>query len=202
MRTMSTHYPVLLHQRPPGFIEARRRICPSPHLCLDPPGGTEDAICGPCDDETLRALARASETASTQSDRQAAKSDPALISETSMELAPASSRGARRLNIDLDQDADVLYMSLGEPVASHVDEAPRGLLLRWASADGLPSGVTALGFHSNWSNQLSAFCSAVAQHLCLSANLVEEEVNRALQRQAFATKDQMIQQLPIPQRST
>jgi hypothetical protein len=102
-----------------------------------------------------------------------------------MELAPASSGGVSRLNIDFDEDADVLYISLGKPVASHVDEAPRGLLLRWASADGRPSGVTALDFHSNWANQLSAFCSAVAKHLWLSAELVEDEVNRALQSSAL-----------------
>jgi hypothetical protein len=51
-----SYYPVLPKGRPPGFVEARRRICPSPHLCLDPPGGTEEAICGPCDDAALRSL--------------------------------------------------------------------------------------------------------------------------------------------------
>jgi hypothetical protein len=98
-----------------------------------------------------------------------------------MDLEPASSGGVSRLNIDFDECADVLYISLGKPVASHIDEAPRGLLLRWASADGRPSGVTALDFHNNWPNQLTAFCSAVAKHLRVSVELVEDEVNRVLQ---------------------
>jgi hypothetical protein len=97
-----------------------------------------------------------------------------------MALAAASTEGVEELKIDFDIEEDVLYISFGKPVASHIDEAPRGLLLRWADADNHPSGVTALDFRSNWDDQIGVFCSAVAEHLGVPVQLVEREIKKAL----------------------
>ena len=84
------------------------------------------------------------------------------------------------LHIDFDVEADVLYVSLGDPVASHVDEAPDGVLLRWANSDNHPSGVTIIDFRKNWYARRSHFYSLVAEHLHVPAQMVRQEVERAI----------------------
>jgi hypothetical protein len=97
-----------------------------------------------------------------------------------MALAARQMDPATNLSITFDGEEDVLYVSLGAPVPSHVDEGEAGLLFRWANADNRPSGVTALDFRRNWLYQRAAFYSAVAEHLSLPAAAVERAVERAL----------------------
>ena len=92
----------------------------------------------------------------------------------------ALARTAEHLDIDFDAEEDVLYISLGNPVASHTDEGADGVLLRWANSDNRPSGVTALDFRSNWRDRRQRFCSLVADHLKVPVQLVECEIDRAI----------------------
>ena len=84
------------------------------------------------------------------------------------------------VEVHLDRDEDVLYISLGSPVASHVDEKPGGILLRWADADNQPTGVTALHFLGHWRDRLPEFSSLVADHLNVSDKLIEAAVRRVM----------------------
>lgn len=65
-------------------------------------------------------------------------------------MALAARQPAKRVNVAFDGEEDVLYVSLGEPVPSHVDEGEGGLHFRWANADEHPSDVTAIDFRRNW----------------------------------------------------
>jgi hypothetical protein len=80
------------------------------------------------------------------------------------------------LTADFDADADVLYISLGAPVASHAEEAQGGLLLRRSTRDDQPSGVTAIDFRQNWRDQRPVFYALVAEFLGVPAETVERTV--------------------------
>jgi uncharacterized protein YuzE len=89
------------------------------------------------------------------------------------------------LKVTFDSDADVLYISKGEPVPSHVDELhadelPDGVLLRHAYSDGNASGITALDFRANWFNRTSDFASLVADYLHVSTALARHEIEQAI----------------------
>jgi hypothetical protein len=94
-----------------------------------------------------------------------------------MALVRASIGAARRLEVDFDRDADVLYVSRGNPVPSYAGEAPDGILLRWADDDSRPTGVTAIDFCGNWSGRLPEFYAVVAAHL----RVPERTVARAME---------------------
>ena len=97
-----------------------------------------------------------------------------------MALAAKRMDPVTKLNIAFDGEEDVLYVSLGAPVPSHVDEGEAGLLLRRANSDNRPSGITALDFRRNWRHRLTAFYSAVAEYLSVPRETVEHAVDRAL----------------------
>jgi|SRR5215472_9341183 len=94
----------------------------------------------------------------------------------------------RHLNVDFDSEEDVLYVSMGQPVASHTDEAANGVLFRWENAgNSPPSGVTALDFRRNWrGRRRSYFYSLVAEHLGVPVGIVE----RAIREQAGGATDE------------
>jgi hypothetical protein len=87
---------------------------------------------------------------------------------------------AAGLNVDFDAEEDVLYVSLGTPVPSQVNEAPDGLLLRRAYVTDLPSGVTAVDFLRNWRDRRSAFYALIAEYLQLPLAVVQREIERAI----------------------
>ncbi|HZU87999.1 MAG TPA: hypothetical protein VE993_01960 [Stellaceae bacterium] len=96
------------------------------------------------------------------------------------DMALAENAGASRLDVDFDDEEDVLYVSLGAPTPSHAEELPKGILLRWADADGRPSGVTAIDFRSNWAEDRRSFYSLVAKHLSVPVAAVEQAVESAV----------------------
>jgi hypothetical protein len=83
-----------------------------------------------------------------------------------------------RLEVIFDSEADVLYISKGRPVLSHVDEKEDGLLLRLANTDGHPTGITALDFRDTWRNRESEFYARVADDLGVSTAAVRYEIER------------------------
>jgi hypothetical protein len=85
-----------------------------------------------------------------------------------------------RLKVLFDSDADVLYISRGEPVSSHVDELENGILLRRANSDGSTSGITALDFREHWHFRKSDFYSLVADHLRVPTSVAEREIERLI----------------------
>ena len=84
------------------------------------------------------------------------------------------------LSIDFDTEEDVLYVSLGAPVPSYADEGPDGVLLRRASATGLPSGVTAIDFRRNWRDRRGTFYELVASYLQIPETLVERQIEHSI----------------------
>jgi hypothetical protein len=80
------------------------------------------------------------------------------------------------LTVDFDPDADVLYVSLGNPVPSYSDEEPDGILLNRAYSGNNPSGVTAICFLAHWRHRRPQFYRLVAEYLGLPASSVECEI--------------------------
>jgi hypothetical protein len=97
-----------------------------------------------------------------------------------MALAARHIETMETLNIDFDCDEDVLYVSVGAPVPSYVDEGESGLLFRRANIDNRPSGVTAIDFRQNWLYDRPRFYSVVADHLAIPVDDVARAVERAL----------------------
>jgi hypothetical protein len=70
--------------------------------------------------------------------------------------------------VDYDRMADVLYVSLGKPIPDEGEDRPRGIILRFAMKDNIPSGVTVVGFHHNkWDKDLLALSEIVGLHLMI-----------------------------------
>lgn len=58
------------------------------------------------------------------------------------------------LAVNYDRDHDVLYISIGEPVPSYVDDDFDGVLIRRSYQDDVYSGVTILDFSSRDTEKL------------------------------------------------
>lgn len=83
------------------------------------------------------------------------------------------------INLSYDDHADVLYLALGAPVPALTDEDDNGLLLRFATSDGHPCGVTVLGYReSHWNERVNKLSELVSSHL----HIPTKEVQRALAR--------------------
>jgi hypothetical protein len=87
---------------------------------------------------------------------------------------------AKKLKVTFDSDADVLYISKGEPVPSYVDELPDGVLLRLANSDDSTTGITALDFRGNWSDRISDFYALVADHLRVPTRVARHEIEQRI----------------------
>lgn len=48
------YIPLRYCDRPTGFVEERRKICPTPHICFE--FGDRAPVCGPCDTAAVKAL--------------------------------------------------------------------------------------------------------------------------------------------------
>ena len=48
------YIPLRYRDRPPGFEEARRKFCDTPHLCFE--FGDHAPVCGPCDTAAVKAI--------------------------------------------------------------------------------------------------------------------------------------------------
>jgi hypothetical protein len=97
-----------------------------------------------------------------------------------MALAMRREDNVSNLSVDFDAREDVLYLSLGTPVASYADEGPSGVLLRRANATDRPSGVTAFDFRMNWLERRPAFYALVADYLGIPVPVVRDEIESAL----------------------
>jgi hypothetical protein len=48
------YIPLRYRDRPPGFVEARRKICDTPHVCFE--FGDQAPVCGPCDTAAIKSI--------------------------------------------------------------------------------------------------------------------------------------------------
>jgi hypothetical protein len=75
-------------------------------------------------------------------------------------LAPA------QMSADYDQDADVLYVLVGEPRPAEGEDLPGGIVRRYALDDASPCGITIIGYHRNrWHQKPRRLAKIVAEHL-------------------------------------
>jgi hypothetical protein len=94
-------------------------------------------------------------------------------------VALGSTASDDRVIADYDDDADVLYFSLGEPVPSESEDDPAGIVLRWSIQSGQPSGATVVGYRGySWSRRLPDLISLVAHHLHVSAKETEQAIKK------------------------
>ena len=84
------------------------------------------------------------------------------------------------LTADYDRDADVLYVSIGEPRPGVGEDGPDDVVLRYDQDDHQPSGVTVLGFRENgWAGRMQALAAIVAHHAGVSEAEAQEIVASA-----------------------
>jgi hypothetical protein len=82
------------------------------------------------------------------------------------------------ITADYDSSEDVLYLALGEPVASSSDEDEHGLLVRYAYEDGRACGVTVLGFRDcGWNQRVPALADSVGRYLGVDPSRVISALN-------------------------
>jgi hypothetical protein len=78
-----------------------------------------------------------------------------------------------------DSLSDVLYFSLGAPVASEA-EGRDGIELAYAQADGRPCGAAVLGYKaSGWDRNLDKLSSIIASHLAVGGDDTKNVVRSA-----------------------
>ena len=70
------------------------------------------------------------------------------------------------LTADYDRDADVLYVSVGDPRLGIGDDGPNDVILRYDQDDHHPSGVTVPGFEENgWASRKQVLAAIIAHHV-------------------------------------
>lgn len=78
---------------------------------------------------------------------------------------------ADQLDVQLDVDADVLYVSSGWNGPIEGTGQPDGVQLDFALDTNNPCGVTVIGFsHYGWPERLPELATLVAEHLTVSRN--------------------------------
>ena len=71
-----------------------------------------------------------------------------------------------QMTADYDQDADVLYVLVGEPRPAEGEDLPGGIVRRYALDDASPCGVTIIGYHRNrWHRKPRRLAKIVAEYL-------------------------------------
>ena len=88
-----------------------------------------------------------------------------------------------RVTADFDQEADVLYVTLGDVVPSEGVGFEDGLELDYALSDGAACAVTIIGYRLyGWPERLSSLADLIADHF--HAN--QTEITRAILRSSTA----------------
>jgi hypothetical protein len=81
---------------------------------------------------------------------------------------------AQKIKIDQDLEDDVIYITLGDPVESYVEEAAADdtICYRRSYGGNYPSGITIMSFEV-WRNKLPDLATVVASYLGVSKRSVE-----------------------------
>lgn len=89
---------------------------------------------------------------------------------------------AERVRVKFDVRGDVLYVSLGTPVAAFSESRSRGILLRFDEVDEKPCGLTVLGFSENrWDDDIEELAELIAKHF---KEVRAQEILEALHKSA------------------
>ena len=71
-----------------------------------------------------------------------------------------------QMTADYDDEADVLYVFVGDPRPAEGEDLPSGIVRRYALDDATPCGVTVIGYHRNrWNRRPRELAKIVAEHL-------------------------------------
>jgi hypothetical protein len=71
-----------------------------------------------------------------------------------------------RVTADYDEEADVLYVLMGDPRPAEGEDLPGGIVRRYALDNAAPCGVTVIGYHRNrWHRKPRELATIVAEHL-------------------------------------
>jgi hypothetical protein len=81
-----------------------------------------------------------------------------------------------RITRDFDAVDDVLYISLGEPVESYVEDEQDSIFFRRSYQTNDPSGVTIVPFRA-WQGRLPELATAIASYLRVSERAIEAEIS-------------------------
>jgi uncharacterized protein YuzE len=80
---------------------------------------------------------------------------------------------------DYDQQADVLYLSLGKPRPAEGEDYEDGIVLRYAISDNSPSGITVIGFKLyDWDKRLAEFITLASKQLSIKPALVKVAIRK------------------------
>jgi len=81
-------------------------------------------------------------------------------------MAAIDKHHSAQMTADYDQDADVLYLLVGEPRPAEGEDLPGGIVRRYALDDASPCGVTIIGYHrSRWHRKPRILAKILAEHL-------------------------------------
>lgn len=88
---------------------------------------------------------------------------------------------SQRIVADYDSAMDVLYVSLDPPRPGEGEDAADGIVLRYATTDDAPCGVTVIGYRANkWQEAMSRLAEIVGAHPSIeardAARLIEDAV--------------------------
>lgn len=93
--------------------------------------------------------------------------------------------GPREPRARYDANGDVLYVSVGAPVAAIVDEDDDGVLLRRARTDSHPCGVTVIAYTEGaWDARLEDLVSKMSSFLGVSVPQLRAAIEHALSESA------------------
>jgi hypothetical protein len=82
-----------------------------------------------------------------------------------------------QMTADYDQDADVLYVLVGDPRPAEGEDLSNGIVRRYALDDAAPCGVTVIGYHRNrWNRKPRELAKIVAEHLGADVDQVKSLV--------------------------
>ena len=70
------------------------------------------------------------------------------------------------VSADYDREADVMYLRFGDEQPGFGDDGDDDVILRFADADGAPSGATIIGYAElGWHDRKDRLAEIVARHL-------------------------------------
>ena len=76
------------------------------------------------------------------------------------------SSASAQMTADYDQDADVLYVMVGDPRPAEGEDLPGEIVRRYALDDAASCGITVIGYHRNrWDRKPRRLAKIVAEHL-------------------------------------
>jgi len=85
-----------------------------------------------------------------------------------------------RVKAAYDRMADVLYITLGDPVAAEGDGRLGGIELDYALNDGSPAGATVIGYFRNrWPEKADELVRVIAEHLSVPSGELAAAVKAA-----------------------